>query len=84
MWRPFQRKLSKQGRSASQFLREKIWEFLQEEMPIESPLARYHRAYCNGCPCSDACKNDKTIEIRCYLAFLALSPTRLTAKDNFG
>lgn len=80
MWRQFRRKLSKRGYSASLFLREKVQEFLQEEMSIESPLARYRRAYCNGCPYSDACKSDKTIEIRCLLASLALSLSRSTKK----
>jgi len=81
-WKRFKRKLASQGQgySASSFLREKILEFLQEEASATSPLANYRRVYCDGCPYGDACKSDKTLEMRCLLASLALSPSRLAKK----
>jgi hypothetical protein len=79
-WIRFKKKLSSRGYSASLFFREKLCEFLQEEMPVESPLARYRGVYCNSCPYGDSCKSDKTVEIRCLLASLALSLSRLTKK----
>jgi len=79
-WIRFKKKLSLQGHSASLFLREKVQEFLEEEMSTKSPLARYRRACCNGCSYGDACKSDKTLQIRCLLASLALSLSRLTKK----
>jgi hypothetical protein len=81
IWRQFQGKLSKRGYSASFFFREKIYEFLQDEMPVDSPLARYRGVYCNSCPYGDACKGDKTVEIRCLLASLALSLSRLDSSQ---
>jgi len=79
-WIRFKKKLSSQGHSASLFLREKVQEFLQEQTSTKSPLARYRTAFCNGCPHGDACKSDKTIEIRCLLASLALFLSRLSEK----
>ena len=39
---------------------------------VHSPLLRFRiKAHCNMCPLSDACKSDKTIEIRCILALIA-------------
>jgi hypothetical protein len=70
MWRLFQHKLAKHGYSASHFFRQRIKEFLEDE--LDSPLARYHRICCNNCPYADTCKADITIEIRCLLASLAL------------
>jgi hypothetical protein len=70
IWQQFQQKLAKHGYSASHFFREKIREFLEDE--LDSPLARYHQICCNNCPYADTCKADITIEIRCLLASLAL------------
>jgi hypothetical protein len=83
IWRQFQHKLAKRGYSASLFFREKVQEFLQDEIP-DSPLARFREVCCNSCPYSDACKGDKTVEIRCLLASLALSLFRLIKKDRAG
>lgn len=79
-WRQFRRELSKRGLSASLFLRECIEEFLQDETSTKSPLARYRRACCDGCPYDSACKGDKTVEFRCLLASLALSLSKSTKK----
>jgi|YelNatPaOPRAMG01_1025707.scaffolds.fasta_scaffold43859_3 hypothetical protein len=75
IWRQFQHKLANRGVSASFFFREKISEFLRDE--LDYPLAGYREIYCNNCPYAEACKDDQTLETRCLLASLALSLSRL-------
>jgi len=83
-WNRLKEKMALRGSSASFFLREKVAEFLQKESSTESSLVRYRETYCVDCRYSDDCKNDKTLEIRCFLASLTLSPARLTEKGSFG
>lgn len=77
-WEGLKRKASQQGYSASFVLRELVAEYLQEDLPTGSPLARYRETYCSDCSCSDACKTDKTMEIRCLLAALTPCRSKLT------
>jgi hypothetical protein len=71
IWQQFQQKLAKHGYSASLFFREKISDFLEDEP--EPPLACYGEVYCNNCRYVEECKVDTSIQIRCFLAALALS-----------
>jgi len=47
---------------------------------ILSPLWRFRKQCCNQCPYKDACSSDKTIEVRCIEALIALCLPSLTEK----